>query len=207
MDSKSILIGLIAIIGILFFIWQKSKGATSDTQRPSEAKLPTQQKINDKIVVINDINAAEMHKIITDFCNIYNKENYQALPRLFQINDKDFAITFPFDINFDVFCFYINYIRYPMNFDKSFQVMGWATTKKGDSWIASKNANKSAVFYIPEDDTAHDNVFMTTNDNICYKLDFGSTKGEELLGNSKHKFVPSPLVSFNLENKEFVDFK
>jgi hypothetical protein len=153
MKTQAIIIGLIASGVVLYFIWTKFKNqkphADSDTTRPSAKLLPTQEQQNSKLVVVKDISYTDLQSILTGFCNMYNKEEYQAQPRLTKISEREFAITFPFDIEFEIFCYFINYVHYPMGFDRSFSVTGWTTTQSGDNWITEKSVNKKAILFIP----------------------------------------------------------
>ena len=211
MKTQSIIIGLVVSVVVLYFFWTKFKNQKPqpdrDTTRPSQEHLPVQQKQNDKLVIVSDISYTDLQTILTDFCNMYNKENYQAQPRVIKITEREFAITFPFDIDFEIFCYFINYIHYPMGFDKSFSATGWTTTKSGDNWITEKSANKKAMFFIPSDDTDHDNVFMTTFDNIGFKLGFAMGEEKQLLDGPKKKFSSPTIDILELANKEYKDFK
>ncbi|MFA7302121.1 MAG: hypothetical protein WC069_07455 [Candidatus Shapirobacteria bacterium] len=179
----------------------------ADTTRPSNENLPKQEKQNEKLVIVSNISQTEIESILTGFCNMYNKESFQAQPRLFKLNDRQYAITFPFDIEFEIYCYFINYVRYPMGFDKSFDVTAWEKTKQADGWITEKSANKNVMLFIPEDDNEHDNVFLTTEDNIGYKLGFAVGEEKQLLETPK-KGYSSPTIDINtLTEKQATDFK
>lgn len=211
MKTPSILIGLILAVVILFLVWIKFKNkksrADTDITRPSQEHLPIKQKENDKLVIVTDISNTDLRAILTGFCNMYNKENYQAQPQLTKITEREFAITFPFDIEFEIFCYFINYVHYPMGFDRSFNVTGWTTTKIGDTWITEKSENKKVMLYIPTDDTEHDNVFMTTEDNIGFKLGFAMDEEKQLLNRPKKQFNSPAIDILELTNKEHETFK
>ena len=185
---------------------QKPKPDT-DTTRPSNEHLPQQEKPNDKLVIVDNISKIEMDSILTGFCNMYNKERFQAQPRLYKLNERQFAITFPFDIEFEIYCYFINYVRYPMGFDKSFDVKAWETTKQANGWITEKSANKKVMLFIPEDDTEHDNVFLTTDDNIGYKLGFAMGEEKQLLETPKKKYLAPSIDKNTLTEKQSEDFQ
>ena len=211
MKTQSIIVGLIASIVVLYFIWSKFKNqkpqADKNTSRPSTKLSPAQEKQNEKLVIVKDVSYTDLQTILTGFCNMYNKERYQAQPRLIKITEREFAITFPFDIDFEIFCYFINYVQYPMDFDKAFNVTGWTTTKSGDNWITEKSANKKVMLFIPSDDKDHDNVFMTTIDNVGFKLGFAMGEEKQLLDGPKKKFSTPTINILELANKEHKDFK
>jgi hypothetical protein len=138
---------------------------------------------------------------------MYNKENFQAQPRLTKITEREFAITFPYDIDFEIFCYFVNYLEYPMELKWSPDVTAWTTTKSSDTWITEKAANKKAMLFIPTDDTEHDNVYMTTQDNIGYKLGFAMGEEKQLLDTPKKRYVEPSIEISELTNNEFEDFK
>jgi hypothetical protein len=70
-----------------------------------------------------------------------------------------------------------------------------------------KSANKKAVLFIPVDDTEHDNVYMTTSDNIGYKLGFAVGEQKQLLTSPERRFVSPDIELADLTNKKFEDFK
>lgn len=185
---------------------QKTK-ADTDSTRPSNEHLPKQENANDKLVIINNISKAEMDSILTGFCNMYNKEMLQAQPRLHKLNERQFAITFPFDIEFEIYCYFVNYVHYPMGFDKSFSVTAWETTKQANGWIAENTANKKVMLFIPEDDNEHDNVFLTTEDNIGYKLGFAMGEEKQLLQTPKKTYFAPTIDIETLTEEDAQDFQ
>jgi len=196
-------IGLIIIgVVILFFIIKAifpfgQKPAHEDISRPSVDKKPVQEKPNDKLVVVRDADYDNLKKALIEFCNMYNKESFQAQPRLVKVSDREFAITFPYDINFEIFCYLVNYIEYPMDIKWQPTITAWTTTKQTDKWVSDKSVNKKVMLFIEDNDNEHDNVFMTTEDNIGFKLGFAVGEEKQPLNSPNKKFV-SPSVEFSV---------
>jgi hypothetical protein len=211
MKPVLIVIGLIIAVIILYVLraWVKASEPQPDTatRRPSQSALQTLKKQNDKLVVIKGVSYSDLKGVITGFCNMYNKESFQARPRLTKFTEREFAITFPYDIDFEIFSYFINYIEYPMELQWAADVTAWATTKSSDTWITGKSANKHAMLFIPTDDTDHDNVYMTTQDNIGYKLGFAMGEEKQLLDTPKRRFVLPEIELSELVNREFEDFR
>jgi hypothetical protein len=184
---KPLLLVLGLILAVIIFLCFANKSedfratADTDTRRPSQSTLPTQTKQNDKLVLVKGISQADLKHVLTGFCNMYNKENFQAQPRLTKLTEREFVITFPYNMDFEIFCYFINYIEYPMELTWSPNLTAWTTTKNSDTWITERSANKKAMLFIPTDDTEHDNVYMTTQDNIGYKLGFALGGEKQLL--------------------------
>jgi len=211
MKTQTVILVLLGAIFVIYYIWTKFTSPNTDpyseTKRPLNAHLPTQEVQNDKLVIVNNATSTEMDSILTSFCNMYNQESYQSQPRLFQISEKQFAITFPYNTDFVKFCFFVNYVHYPAGFKKSFDVTGWTTTKSGQTWITEKSANKSVMLFIPLEDTEYDNVYLTTEDNIGYKLGFAVGHERQLL-NSPNKYYTKPQIEIEeLAKIEYKDYK
>ncbi len=94
-----------------------------------------------------------------------------------------------------------------MGFDKSFNVTAWETTKQANGWITEKTANKKVMLFIPEDDKEHDNVFLTTDDNIGYKLGFAMGEEKQFLQTPKKKYLAPTIDIKTLTEKEAQDFQ
>jgi hypothetical protein len=199
-------------VGILFYVLKarpKNGDSQSDIARLHLSFRDTSSKItpNDKIVLIDNANYSDLKVVLLGFCKLYNTADYQARPRLNKLSDRGFAITFPYNIDFDIFCYFINYIQYPNEIKWAVHVSGWATTKMGDNWITEKSMNKKVMLFIPTDDNEHDNVFMTTSDNIDFKLGFAIGEQNQLLDRPKELFVSPRIDISELADKGFEDFK
>ena len=198
---KVILI-ILGIIGILILIKScipKNENKFSDDSRP---KLPVQKNEidNDRIIIINGANYTDIKKALNQFCNIYNKENYQAIIRLSTISQNEFVLTFPYGIDFTTFCFLINYLYYPNEIFYKADIKGWTTTNSNDEFISAENSNKYVMLYIPSDDKEYDNVFMTTEDNKGYKLGF-AVGGVKTLNTPKENFEENKYKVADIKNK------
>lgn len=211
MKQQYLIYGFIAVVTIVLFAWIKLKNQKpqpdTDTRRPTENILPTNKIENDKLVIVEDVGENEINKIIQEFCNLYNKETYQAIPSLTKLSEKKFAVIFPYDINFEIYCYFINYVNYPMGFDRHFKTIGWATTKPTDNWITEKSVNKNVMLFVSDNDTEYDNVFLTTFDNIGYKLGFAMGEEKQLLNRPEKSYVKQPIDINEIETKQHIDFK
>lgn len=214
MKQAYLILGAI-IIAFLLIFWASVKlknrklpsQPDGDLRRPLNDALPGNAVLNDKLVIVEDISEKDIKKVLQEFCNSYNKKTDQAIPRLIKLSDNKFAVTFPCDISFEIYCFLINYLNYPIGLDRHFETFGWATTKSTDIWITEKSANKSVMLYISDVDTEYDNVFLTTSDNIGYKLGFAMGEEMQLLNWPDKNYRERPINLSELEAKEYTDFK
>jgi hypothetical protein len=212
MKQLYLVLGTIAIVtfaGVI--VWPRLKNykphPESDTSRPHESLFPADKVENDKIVIVEGASENDIRKILQDFCNLYNKEAFQAVPRLTALTDKKYAVTFPYDMKFEIFCFFVNYVNYPMGFDRRFKTVGWATTKTSDMWITEKSADKHVMLYVSDFDDEYDNVFLTTSDHIGYKLGFAMGEETQLLERPEKKYIEQPVTITELEGMPYTDFQ
>lgn len=211
MKVLPIIIGLGIAVIIFYVLKAKLKNSEpqpdTDTTRSPQAALQITTKPNDKLVLIKGVAHLDLKKVMAGFCNMYNKEKYQAQTRTIKLSEREFAVIFPYDMSFEIYCYFINYIKYPMELKWSAEVTGWTTTKSDDKWVTEKSANKKVMLFISTDDTEYDNVYMTTSDNIGYKLGFAMGEEKQVLELPKKIFTAPMLRIAELSEKEFEDFK
>lgn len=63
------------------------------------------------------------------------------------------------------------------------------------------------MLYVSDHDTEYDNVFMTTSDNIGYKLGFAIGEEKQLLERPEKNYLRQPFSFTYIESKGFKDFK
>ncbi|MEM6845226.1 MAG: hypothetical protein AAF944_25400 [Bacteroidota bacterium] len=208
MEIKTILIivGLIATGLVIKACVPTTNKETQNTDRPTKTAKPTKTIENDKLVVVNDVTPNEIKQAIQQFCNIYNQESYRALPELTIVSDNEYVITFPNDIDFETFCYFVNYLHYPSDIFYKPNITAWTTTSQGDSWMKDELVGKKVMLYIPKDDQDYDNVYLTTSDNLGYKMGFALGEASQRLDNLRRTFQ-NPTIDLNkLEGRETVKF-
>ncbi len=201
---------IIVLISIIIIYFIKTKFLDdqvepfNNTKRPINEDLPYEEIENDKLVIFENISSAEIDKVLIEVCNMYNNEKYIVLTRLYKITNNSFVVTFPFDIDFEIFCYFINYVAYPMGFDKTFDASGWTTMPIRRTMMSDYYDNKNVMLYIPSTDTEHDNVYLTTEDNIGFIYRFGD---EKKFLSSPDKFYVKPKYQLNdLVNLEYKNY-
>ena len=190
--TKTIILVAIVTVAVLLMILSRIKKVENPVTKNLSGTItkPTNQVKNDKLVIVNSVKLDFLKQAIEQFCNSYNQESYIALPRLFVLNDL-YIVTFPYDIDFERFCYFINYLKYPMDIDlKKYKpnIVAWCSTKSQDVWMTDDIANKNVMIYIPEWDEEYDNVYLTTQDNIGFKMGFA-------IGHA-HKKLDQPVLQY-----------
>jgi hypothetical protein len=197
---------LIVIVLMKFAPSLFKNDSAKNTSRPLFSSKPGKEITNDKLLIVGKISYDDVKKAITGFCNMYNQEDWAALPRLIKLAEGQFAITFPYDVEFRILCFFVNYLAYPEDLNINPEVTGWTTTTPGDYWIKSEAVDKKAMLFLPKIDTEYDFVLMTTEDNIGYKLSFAS-RAQKQLSTLPERDYAAPKVNVNeLSSIEGEDF-
>lgn len=202
-----LIVAAVIILALILKACVSGDQLAQDPSRPSEDKKPIVEKDNDKIILVDNANHEDIRKALIAFCNMYNKDAFAALPRLWQLSATSFTVTFPYDADFATFCFAINYLKYPSNIKWHSQVRAWATTKPGDDWIPGQAINKECMLFLADDDTEYDNVFLTTKDNIGCKLSFSGGAAKPPLSAPKELYIRQSIAIENLIGHTYEDFK
>lgn len=212
MDRMIAIAAVALVVGVLYYIFGYTPTVLIHTNkaRPDDAQKPTKPVENDKIIVVSNLKFKYLKKVIEQFCNICNQQTFSVLPRVF-ILDKQYAITFPYNIDFDKFCYFINYFENAHEVgllpEYKPEVKGWCTTKTEDKWITSDTADKKVMIYIPEWDEEYDNVFLTTQDNLCVKFVFALRGIHQKMENPALPFIENPIDLKRLGDMEGVEFE
>lgn len=212
MNKTLIIIGVIVIAVILIFQFglKSSSSDLTSKNRPSDTRKPSKQIENDKLILVKNLKLDYLKQAIEQFCNIYNQETYIAQPRLFVL-DNEFVITFPYNIDFERYCYFINYLEnahdLSLQSDYKPDVIAWYSTRIGDAWMRDDLVNKKVMIFIPDWDEEHDNVYLTTQDNIGYKMGFALGHTSQKLDRLVKSFEENPIELTKLMDKETIDFE
>lgn len=212
MNNTIVIIGVIvlAVILVIKFGFSSSTPDFSRKVRPNNSQKPTKLIDNDKVILVRNLKLDDLKQAIEQFCNIYNQEAFIALPRLFLL-DNAYVITFPYNINFERFCYFINYLENAHELclqpDYKPDVKAWCSTKTGDGWMKDEIVNKNVMLYIPDWDEEHDNVYLITQDNLAYKMGFAIGHTSQKLDRPVLKYENNPVDLSSLKNKEIIDFE
>lgn len=130
----------------------------------------------------------DIKKALRQWIVLYSKDLESNIKfELYKIGQESYLIATDKRLNNEKFNFLINYLRYPEGIEYNISIEGYSTVR--DEKIYPKNLlNKKIIVYVPDNDKEYDNVFVTTEDNETFKIDFG---GKVLRQNeSKTFFIP-----------------
>jgi hypothetical protein len=206
MEMKTLFI--IGGILVVAFILKSciSNNNSKNESRPKNAEIPTEKIQNDKIVLFENVKSEDLKNAIQKFCNNYNQEGLRALPLLTILSENKFVVTFPYDTDFATYCYFVNYMYYPNDIFHKPIIKAWTSTKQNDDWMTNEIVNKKVMLFIPSDDKDYDNVYLTTSDNIGYKMGFAMGEEKQKLNNPRQTYI-EPINLEELKGKEEIQYK
>ncbi len=145
---------------------------------------------NDKIILVEGPIYNEVKSACMDFCNQYNKENYNVIIKIIRLDPTTSLLVFPYEIDFNSYCYLVNYLEFPINQKYNAKVTGWLTSKRIDEWIDSRSVNKKIMVYNSFDLELADCVLFTTMDQIGYKIAFSSEKNPKEMESPERMYEP-----------------
>jgi len=206
-----LLLWIIIIALLILKIWFESNVSNIENKQSPGRNLNTYLPvINDKIVIVKDVESDYLTQAIHQFCNLYNKEDFIVLPRMIK-EDYMFVITFPQNIKFDRFCYFVNYLGNPDDLcnysDYQPNIKAWCTTQPVDLYLNEVISNKKIMLFIPESEIKLDRMYIATNDNNVYKISI--SHGDLLIKPdlSDIRYEGMPFDVNILKDRKFVDFK
>lgn len=197
---------IILIICVVAYIaFQLIKRNNDDSASRSYESKQKELISNSNLILIENVSYESIKKAVQDFTKMYsNRDRAQLSPmsRLHKVENKQTVITFPYDIDFELFCYMINYLKYPSNIKYDAKVIGWALTNKSDKWLNGKFENEEVMIYIDPDDNEYDNVILTTMNNRTYKIGFALGEGLQVLNSTIIDYQSSDFKQSELEKLE-----
>jgi len=136
---------------------------------------------NDKLIHVRNVSLDLLKQAIEDFTNNYRNSKSAFPPpctKIHIIDDSSFIISFPKNIDFEIFCYFINYLKYPIDIDYNIEITAWTTTESKYTWLNENFENEKCMLYIASDDEEYDNVILTLQNGTNYKLVFGGNLNE-----------------------------
>ena len=149
----------------------------------------------DKIIIIKNCTKTELQRILEDWCALYPpKSRVRTVFEIAEMNADIFVIKVDKRIDDTRFFFLVNYCAYPIDFEKTFEAVGYINSVKALQ-------NKKAFVFNNESDPDGDNVWLITQDNETHKFDFGGKYIQIATENEYKELDTSHLPS---EYEEFV---
>ncbi|MDH6305831.1 hypothetical protein M2459_003042 [Parabacteroides sp. PF5-5] len=146
------------------------------TPLPAVNKKVGSLVMNDKLVIIVGASREEIELQVRQFCKLYHRSDYSIQVRLHPIEDRILALTFPEDLDFVVFFYMIKSLSASC-VDTSANVLGWCTLPPVD---VCNPISAQAMLYVHNDAKLGRSVFVTTQENACWVVNFDKKRYESV---------------------------
>jgi len=147
---------------------------------------------NENLVIVSSASLHEIRTIINGFRERYKDDGLHLDFQLAADGQGNFAITFPGDITFVYLCYLVNYLTYPIEVNRHFEVVGWTSVRPQKGLNEHRIAGKEVMLYIPPDDSEYDTVWLVTGQNELFKIPFTSFHPVLLAPNTGRAFQSKP---------------
>ncbi len=140
-----------------------------------------------KIISITGGTFEQLKNVLLNWLNIYSgnlPNNFQL--SLFKNGKNSHYVKIDSELKNKLFFFLINYIKYPEGIDYNVEVEGFTIGKENSVF-----SGKKLLVYISKDDTEFDNVFVATDENNHFKIDFSG----KIIEVQATKLFSDPFVS------------
>ncbi len=147
-----------------------------------------ESKLNN-ILFVRGGSYADVKKALRQWIDSYESQlKADAVFKIYKNGRGNHVIQADESLDNMLFYFLVNYISYPEGIDYSVKVEGFT---KGTN--ISRLIGKKLLVVLPKIDTEYDNVLLVTEDNQCYKMDFGGklTESSEVCLYQEPSFVIS----------------
>ena len=169
--------GWVAIISALlgiFALFRQMTGAGPLVKSKGKLASPNSERNGGKAMIrVRGISEEELKRTITSFIELYSDSANPPSRPLIQSTADGHVLKFQTtdgmsDTDYEMFCYWVNYITWDSEGQK-LDVVGWY--QMGDVKPEETNqilGQRTLLFFIPETETAADNVYITTPEGKCY---------------------------------------
>ena len=136
---------------------------------------------------------------------LYGDMGRQFQLELRAVSPHEFAIRFPKNIEFDIFCYLINYLSYPIELPRSVSALGWGTVHQKAKWVPIGLTGIPLILYVSPGDTRSDNLHLVTEAGEHYVLSLSKLRMRRSKQLPERSYQPAPSTG-NDENEHSVEF-
>ena len=194
---------------ITMFFAYKVMSKVKDRPKPEDQKpvKPEEEIPNDKIILVENVNREQIEKALHDFSRMYNEDEYAALPRLHQLSDERFAITFPYDDALEIVCYLINYLNYSAGIEWNAIITAWASVGNESSWDDNKDiSDKKVMLYCSQNrHDSHEYTEIITSENVAYRINLSSEIEKD--EHPEKTYINPVIQPEDISGKNYLDFE
>lgn len=185
-------------LAVVVILYLRNKFRKKD-RRPDLSLRPTIFVSNDKMVILAGVNEKDVELMLRTFTDIYNSSRYDAIIRMHRMSNQVFALTFPYDISWDIFLELMDHLIYFDQTEHKAQIRAWLTLPEKCEPIVGEYA----MLYENENDKDFDPLYVTTQYNRGWKIDYET---EELVETEVlEEYTKPPFVYYEIIQANFVE--
>lgn len=151
------------------------------------------------LISVKGTDAETLQRTIDSFVELYSETGRPPVRPDIQRSADSLLLVFPAvdgkaDVDFEIFCYWVNYICWETDGRKR-DVVGWFET--GAIKPAATDAvlgSRTLMVFVADDDTAGDNVCITTADGTCCLHSFRGASSLKLISPSPRQYEPMPSL-------------
>lgn len=150
--------------------------------------------IGKRIIRLTQMSEEEVKQAVDGFISNYSKGGDVIERPTIEKVDVCYYLTFKDGLDYDLFCFWINYLTYSdKNKRHNEDVTGWFEVSSQAKGAWEPFAGQQLMFFVPATDKEFDNVFFMTSDNTCYKQVFSGNGSLIIQEYKQRKYTTCPL--------------
>lgn len=124
--------------------------------------------INNNLIIINGGAYNEIKKALRQWIDLYSEQIQSDLDfKIYKNGKGNHIIQADERLDNESFFYLVNYLKYPEGIEYNIDIEGYTTGEE------KKLKSKRLLVYISPNDKDYDNVFVITNENENYKVEFG----------------------------------
>jgi hypothetical protein len=86
-------------------------------------------------------------------------------------------------------------------------ITAWATIRKLDTWAISDTIDKNVMLFIPDSDKEYDNVYLTTSDNLSFKMGFAVKEQNQRLDKIIKEYSKPIDLKAEIRNMDYISYE
>lgn len=193
---KAYLLFLAIIVVLILYLRNKFRKKEA---KPDPALRPNISVSNDKIVIVAGLEEADVEQLLRVFTDIYNSRRYDAIIRIHPMGKQVFALTFPYDISWELFIELMDHLVYFDDSELKAQIRAWLTLPKE----CEPAGGEHAMLFFKEDDNDFEPIYVTTQYNRYWKIDYEAEALKEAEGGEE--YVKPPFAYYEIVQKNFIE--
>lgn len=167
---------IVLAILILILIWyftslrNRQKKVMDSLDASIVTPIKEKSPYGKKVIRIEDVDEEKAARFISDFISLYKGSDHKIVKPEIGRKNGSIVLLFPSETQYYIFCWWVNYLTYSEKSHRQ-KVTGWygASEIEGDTLGLS---NSYLMLFVPETDKEYDNVFLTSQNGICFKQEF-----------------------------------